>query len=59
MRGERGGDEVSVASEGGRAIGGGAVGGGGAVDGGSWPVVVVVARSEEDVIPVGKRGGHY
>jgi hypothetical protein len=45
MRGERGGDEVSVASGGGRAVGGG-----------SWPAVGEAARGEEDVIVVGKRG---
>jgi hypothetical protein len=45
---------VSVAS-----VGGGAVGGGsdGAVGAGSWPTVGEVARGEEDVILVGKRGG--
>jgi hypothetical protein len=59
MRGERGGDEASVASRGSEAVGGGgggAVGGGGFVSGGSWPAVGEAARGEEDVILVGKRG---
>jgi hypothetical protein len=58
MRGERGGDEVSVASGGDGAVGGGgdgAVSGGGAVGGGSWLVVGEAARGEEDVILVGRR----
>jgi hypothetical protein len=56
MRGERGGDEVSVASRGDEAVDGGgdsAVGGGGAVGSGSWPAVGEETRGEEDVILVG------
>jgi hypothetical protein len=54
MRAEetRGGDEASVASG-----GGGAVGGDGSVrDGGSWAAVGQAARGEEDVILLGEEG---
>jgi hypothetical protein len=54
MRGEWGGDEASVVSGGGGAVGGG---GDGAVGGGSWLAVGEGARREKDVIPIGKRGG--